>query len=217
MRILVAEDEARLAGTIAKGLRDRGMAVDIAYDGQEAVVKADVNEYDVILLDRDLPEIHGDEVCRTLIETGNQARILMLTAARSIGERVDGLNLGADDYLSKPFDFAELVARIHALMRRSAAPAATVLEHGDLRLDPSRRVAERAGSELALSRKEFGVLEVLLRAGGATVSSEELLEKVWDENIDPFTNVVRVTVMTLRRKLGDPPVIETVTGEGYRL
>lgn len=217
MRILVAEDEARLAETVARGLRNHGMAVDIAYDGAEALVKAEVNEYDIVLLDRDLPHVHGDEVCRELIDAGNPARILMLTAARSIDERVDGLNLGADDYLSKPFDFAELVARINALMRRPAAPAATILEHGDIRLDPARRTATRRDSDLALSRKEFGVLEVLLRADGAAVSSEELLEKVWDESIDPFTNVVRVTVMTLRRKLGDPPVIETVTGVGYRM
>ena len=217
MRILVAEDEARLANTIARGLRNRGMAVDVAYDGDEALRKADVTTYDVVLLDRDLPRVHGDEVCRTLIADANPARILMLTAARSLGERVDGLNLGADDYLSKPFDFAELVARIHALMRRPAAPAATVLEHGDIRLDPARRTATRDGADLALSRKEFGVLEVLLRADGAVVSAEELLEKVWDDSIDPFTNVVRVTVMTLRRKLGDPPVVETVTGVGYRL
>lgn len=217
MRVLVVEDEARLAVTIAKGLKNQSMAVDVAFDGAEALEKAAVNDYDVILLDRDVPEVHGDDVCRQLIEEENPARILMLTAARSIDERVDGLNLGADDYLSKPFDFSELVARIHALMRRAAVPAATVLEHDDIELDPARRVAARAGSDLALSPKEFGVLEVLLRADGATVSSEELLEKVWDENIDPFTNVVRVTVMTLRRKLGEPAVIETVTGVGYHL
>ncbi len=217
MRILVAEDEARLAVTIARGLKNKGMAVDVAYDGAEALEKATVNDYDVILLDRDLPKVHGDDVCRQLIESENEARILMLTAARSIDERVHGLNLGADDYLSKPFDFSELVARIHALMRRSAAPAAAILEHNGIELDPQRRAVSRNGTELSLTRKEFGVLEVLLRADGATVSSEEILEKVWDENIDPFTNVVRVTVMTLRRKLGDPPVIETVTGVGYRM
>lgn len=217
MRILVAEDEARLAVTIARGLKNKGMAVDVAYDGAEALEKATVNDYDVILLDRDLPKVHGDDVCRQLIESENEARILMLTAARSIDERVHGLNLGADDYLSKPFDFSELVARIHALMRRSAAPAAAILEHNGIELDPQRHAVSRNGTELSLTRKEFGVLEVLLRADGATVSSEEILEKVWDENIDPFTNVVRVTVMTLRRKLGDPPVIETVTGVGYRM
>ena len=217
MRVLVVEDEARLAVTIARGLKNEGMAVDVAYDGAEALEKADVNDYDVILLDRDLPVVHGDDVCRELIQAEQPARILMLTAARSIDERVDGLNLGADDYLSKPFDFSELVARIHALLRRTAAPAVTLLEHDDVSLDPARRVASRAGADLALSPKEFGVLEVLLRADGATVSSEELLEKVWDETIDPFTNVVRVTVMTLRRKLGSPPVIETVTGAGYRI
>ncbi len=217
MRVLVVEDEPRLAMTIARGLKNQGMAVDIAYDGEEALEKAAANEYDVILLDRDLPGIHGDDVCRELIAAENTARILMLTAARSISERVDGLNLGADDYLSKPFDFAELVARIHALRRRAAVPSATILKHDDIEIDPSRRVATRGGADLGLSRKEFSVLEVLLRAQGGIVSSEELLEKVWDENIDPFTNVVRVAMMTLRRKLGDPPVIETVTGVGYRL
>lgn len=217
MRILVVEDEARLAMTVAKGLQNNGMAVDLAYDGAEALEKAAVNDYDVVVLDRDLPKVHGDDVCRELIAAEDPARILMLTAARSIDERVDGLNLGADDYLSKPFDFSELVARIHALLRRTAAPAATVLEHDDIQLDPARRVATRGGSDLSLSPKEFGVLETLLRAKGGTVSTEELLEKVWDEHIDPFTNVVRVTVMTLRRKLGEPAVIETVTGVGYRL
>ena len=217
MRVLVVEDEPRLAMTIARGLKNQGMAVDIAYDGEEALEKAAANEYDVILLDRDLPGIHGDDACRELIAAENTARILMLTAARSISERVDGLNLGADDYLSKPFDFAELVARIHALRRRAAVPSATILKHDDIEIDPSRRVATRGGADLGLSRKEFSVLEVLLRAQGGIVSSEELLEKVWDENIDPFTNVVRVAMMTLRRKLGDPPVIETVTGVGYRL
>jgi len=217
MRILLVEDEERLADTIARGLRHEGMAVDIVLDGKSALVKAAVNNYDVILLDRNLPEVHGDEVCRQLVERRSEARVLMLTAAGSISDRVTGLDLGADDYLPKPFALKELVARIRALARRTAAPTSPVLKAGDLTLDPARHVAERAGKDLALTKKEFGVLEVLLSAEGRVISAEELLERVWDENADPFTNVVRVTIMTLRRKIGDPPLIETVSGVGYKI
>lgn len=217
MRILLVEDEERLADTIARGLRREGMAVDIVLDGKSALVKAAVNNYDVILLDRNLPEVHGDEVCRQLVERRSEARVLMLTAAGSISDRVTGLDLGADDYLPKPFALKELVARIRALARRTAAPTSPVLKAGDLKLDPARHVAERAGKDLALTKKEFGVLEVLLSAEGRVISAEELLEHVWDENADPFTNVVRVTIMTLRRKIGDPPLIETVSGVGYKI
>lgn len=217
MRILVVEDEERLATTLARGLRREGMAVDVAFDGDTALEKAGVNSYDVIVLDRNLPGTHGDDVCRQLNAHESRARILMLTAAGSVEDRVAGLNLGADDYLPKPFAFDELVARIRALGRRAARPAPPVLEAGDLSLDPARHEAERAGRPLDLTKKEFGVLEVLLAAEGRVVSAEELLERVWDENIDPFTNVVRVTIMTLRKKLGEPPVLETITGIGYRI
>lgn len=217
MRVLVVEDEERLANTIARGLRNEGMAVDVVYDGKAALAKASVNSYDVIVLDRNLPVVHGDEVCRQLIARQSLARILMLTAAGSVQDRVTGLDLGADDYLPKPFALKELVARIRALQRRAVTPLPPVFTRGDLMLDPARHVAERAGRDLGLTRKEFGVLHVLLAAEGRVVSAEELLEKVWDENTDPFTNVVRVTIMTLRRKLGDPPLIETVPGVGYKL
>ncbi len=217
MRILLVEDEERLANTIARGLRREGMAVDVVFDGKSALDKAAVNSYDVVVLDRNLPVIHGDDVCRHLIAEQSPCRILMLTAAGSIDDRVTGLTLGADDYLPKPFALQELVARIRALARRPATPVPPVLVRGDLVLDPARHVAERAGVDLSLTKKEFGLLEVLLAAEGRVVSAEELLEKVWDENADPFTNVVRVTIMTLRRKLGDPPLIETVTGVGYRI
>lgn len=217
MRVLLVEDEERLADTIARGLRREGMAVDVALDGRSALTKATVNDYDVVVLDRDLPMVHGDDVCRELISRQTMACILMLTAAGSIQDRVTGLDLGADDYLPKPFALKELVARIRALSRRKAAPVAPVLSAGDLTLDPARHVAERAGRDLGLTRKEFGVLEVLLSAKGRVIGAEELLEKVWDENADPFTNVVRVTIMTLRRKLGDPPVIDTVAGVGYKI
>jgi DNA-binding response OmpR family regulator len=217
MRVLIVEDEQRLANTLAKGLRREGMAVDVAYDGLTALEKAAINSYDIIVLDRNLPGRHGDDVCRDISASGSPTRILMLTAAGAVEDRVEGLNLGADDYLPKPFAFDELVARVRALGRRAAPPTPPVLAHGDLVLDPARRMAERAGRPLALTKKEFGVLEVLLAARGTVVSAEELLERVWDENADPFTNVVRVTVMTLRRKLGDPPLVETVTGVGYRI
>jgi len=217
MRVLLVEDEERLATTIARGLRREGMAVDVVLDGAVALEKAAMNSYDVVILDRNLPKIHGDEVCRELVRREYPARILMLTAAGSIKERVTGLDLGADDYLPKPFALSELVARIRALGRRAAPAVPPVLESGDLVLDPAKHVAQRAGRDLNLTKKEFGVLEVLLSAEGRVVSAEELLEKAWDENADPFTNVVRVTIMTLRRKLGDPPLIETVAGVGYKI
>jgi two-component system, OmpR family, response regulator VanR len=217
MRVLIAEDERRLADAIARGLRREGMAVDLAPDGSDALVKARVVRYDVLVLDRDLPGVHGDDVCRTVRDEQPETGILMLTAASALEDLVQGLSLGADDYLAKPFRFAELVARIHALARRAAPSRPPVLRHDDLELDPARRTLSRAGRPIELTRKEFAVLETLMGADGATISAEELLERVWDEHIDPFTNVVRMTIMTLRRKLGDPPVVETVIGVGYRL
>ena len=216
MRVLVVEDHVELARDIAEGLRDRGIATDLAHDGATALQKGVVYPYDVIVLDRDLPTVHGDAVCVALRDRGSDARILMLTAAATIGDRVEGLNLGADDYLPKPFAFAELVARVHALARRAPAGPPRLVR-GDLELDPARRRATRAGRELSLTRKELGVLEVLLAADGAVVSAEELLERVWDENADPFTRTVVVTLTRLRRKLGEPDVIETVIGAGYRM
>jgi DNA-binding response OmpR family regulator len=213
----MAEDHAELAETVAAGLRREGMAVDIALDGQQALDRARVTGYDVIVLDRDLPEVHGDEVCRNLVADQCQSPILMLTAAATIEDRVDGLSLGADDYLAKPFAFAELVARIRALARRSRPPLPPLLARGDLRLDPAYRVATRAGRRLTLTPKEFAVLELLLEAQGAVVPAEELLDKVWDEMADPFTTTVKVTIYRLRAKLGDPPVIETVAQAGYRI
>ena len=217
MRVLIAEDERRLADAIARGLRREGMAVDLAPDGTDALVKARVVRYDVLVLDRDLPGVHGDEVCRAVRDERPETGILMLTAAGTLDDVVQGLSLGADDYLPKPFRFAELVARIRALGRRSLPSRPPVLSHGDIELDPARRSVSRAGSEIQLARKELAVLEALMDCEGATVSAEELLERVWDDQIDPFTNVVRMTIMTLRRKLGDPPVIETVIGVGYRM
>jgi DNA-binding response OmpR family regulator len=216
VRVLVVEDHVELARDIAEGLRDRGIATDLAHDGAVALEKGLVYRYDVIVLDRDLPGVHGDSVCVALRARGSDARILMLTAASTIGDRVEGLNLGADDYLPKPFAFAELLARVHALARRSPS-APPLLVSGDLKLDRAARRATRAGLELSLTRKELGVLEVLLAADGAVVSAEELLERVWDENADPFTRTVVVTLTRLRRKLGDPEVIETVVGAGYRV
>jgi DNA-binding response OmpR family regulator len=210
VRVLIAEDEQRLADAIARGLRREGMAVDLAPDGTDALVKARVVRYDVLVLD-------GDDVCRAVRGERPETGILMLTAAGALEDLVEGLSLGADDYLPKPFRFAELVARIQALARRSSPSRPPVLERGDVELDPARRVVSRAGNPIELTRKEFGVLEVLLSADGATISAEELLERVWDEHTDPFTNVVRMTIMTLRRKLADPPVIETVIGVGYRM
>ena len=213
----MAEDHAELAETVAAGLRREGMAVDVALDGQQALDRARVTGYDVIVLDRDLPEVHGDEVCRNLVADQCQSPILMLTAAATIEDRVDGLSLGADDYLPKPFAFAELVARIRALARRSRPPLPPLLARGDLRLDPAHRVATRAGRRLTLTPKEFAVLQLLLEAQGAVVPAEELLDKVWDEMADPFTTTVKVTIYRLRAKLGDPPVIETVAQAGYRI
>jgi DNA-binding response OmpR family regulator len=217
MRVLVVEDETVLAAAIARGLRREGLAVDLSHDGGDALVKLEVNRYDVVVLDRDLPGVHGDEVCRALVDQRTPARILMLTALGAVDDRIDGLSLGADDYLGKPFAFGELVARIRALARRSRDALPPVLEGQGIRLDPARREATRHGHFLHLTRKEFGVLEALLAADGAVVSAEELLERVWDEHTDPFTNTVRVTVMNLRRKLGRPAPIETVVGVGYRL
>src|ERR1700749_4057601 len=217
MRVLIAEDESRLAEAIARGLRREGMAVDLAPDGTDALVKARVVRYDVLVLDRDLPGVHGDDVCRAVRGERPETGILMLTAAGALEDWVGALSLGADDYLPKPFRFAELVARIQALARRSTPSRPPVLHRGDVEVDPARRAVARAGSPIELTRKEFGVLEVLMSADGATISAEELLERVWDEHTDPFTNVVRMTIMTLRRQLGDPPVIETVIGVGYRM
>ena len=217
MRVLVVEDRAELAETVATGLRREGMAVDVALDGIAALQRAAGTAYDVVVLDRDLPRLPGDEVCRALTASGAPTRILMLTAAATVEDRVDGLGVGADDYLPKPFAFAELVARIRALGRRIPTAQPTVLAHGELRLDPAQRVATRAGERLALSPKEFAVLEVLLAAGGGVVSAEELLERVWDDEADPFTSAVKVTVSRLRRKLGDPTLIETVPEAGYRV
>jgi DNA-binding response OmpR family regulator len=217
MRVLVVEDERLLADTITAGLRKHAMAVDVVYDGDAALDRLSVNDYDVVVLDRNLPVVSGDEVCCTLVESGADARILMLTAATAVRERVAGLGLGADDYLTKPFAFAELVARVQALARRARPAAPPVLERAGIRLDPHRRTVTRDGEHLPLSRKEFAVLAELLRADGGVVSAEQLLEKAWDENVDPFTGVVRFTIMMLRRKLGDPPVIATVAGAGYRI
>ena len=217
MRVLIAEDEPRVADAVARGLRREGLAVDIAPDGEDALFKARVHPYDVVVLDRDLPRMHGDEVCRALNAEKPELKVLMLTAARSVDDRVEGLGLGADDYLTKPFVFAELVARIRALGRRVGTARPPVLVHGDIELDPARRSATRAGTDLNLTPKELGVLEALIEAGGAAVSPEELLARVWDENVDPFSNTVRMTVMTLRRKLGEPAVVHTVLGAGYRV
>ena len=214
--MLIVEDNEVVAQAVAEGLRDQGIAVDVAGDGAAGLEKAGLAPYDVIVLDRDLPVVHGDDVCARLAGCRPGARILMLTAAGSPADRVDGLNLGADDYLAKPFHFPELVARVHALSRR-APSAPPMLRRGELELDRARRRASRAGQAVPLTRKELGVLEVLMSAGGAVVSAEQLLEQVWDEFADPFTNAVAVTVMRLRRKLGDPPLIQTVIGGGYRL
>ncbi|MEU8341149.1 response regulator transcription factor [Spirillospora sp. NPDC048832] len=217
MRILVAEDERFLADLVAEGLRKRAMAVDVAYDGDGALERLAVNAYDVLVLDRDLPRVHGDAICRELAQRGAAVRILMLTASGAVHERVDGLNLGADDYLAKPFAFDELVARVRALARRNAPPLPPVLELAGITLDTARREVFRDGRPVPLSRKEYAVLEVLMQARGAVVSAEALLERAWDEHTDPFTTVVKVTMSKLRAKLGGPPVIVTVPGSGYRL
>jgi DNA-binding response OmpR family regulator len=216
MRVLIVEDQVTLADDIADGLRDQGMAADVAYDGASGLEKALLNRYDVVVVDRDLPKVHGDAVCAALVGASSQARILMLTAAGTVGDRVEGLNLGADDYLVKPFAFAELVARLRALARRSPATPPVVVS-GDLVFDRARRRVSRGGRPVSLTRKEMGILEVLLAADGSVVSAEELLERVWDENADPFTHTVTVTLARLRRKLGEPDLIETVVGSGYRL
>ena len=217
MRVLIIEDQPQLTEYVAKGLRRRGIAVDTALDGDSGLTKGLMHPYDVIVLDRDLPGTHGDEVCRTLRTAGRETKILMLTASGAISERVKGLELGADDYLPKPFAFAELAARIGALARRSRPGLAPVLSHGDITLDQARMCVTRGERQIDLNHKEFGVLRTLMAADGAVVSAEELLERVWDENADPFSNTVRVTVMRLRRKLGDPSAIETVVGAGYRM
>jgi DNA-binding response OmpR family regulator len=217
MRVLVAEDFEVLARAIATGLRREGMAVDVVLGGDDALESLAVTRYDVVVLDRDLPGTHGDEVCRRIVAGGSGSRVLMLTAASTVADRVDGLGLGADDYLPKPFDFAELVARIRALARRPSVAVPPVLTAGDLTVDPARRVALRAGRRLDLSPKEFAVLECLLAAGDRIVSAEELLERVWDSAADPFTTAVKTTIRRLRLKLGDPPVIHTVREGGYRV
>ncbi|HEY8372003.1 MAG TPA: response regulator transcription factor [Pseudonocardiaceae bacterium] len=217
MRILVVEDEQSLADAIARGLRREGMAVDVAYDGDSGHEKAMITRYDVVVLDRDLPGMSGDELCQHIVASEALTRVIMLTASGTVEDRVAGLSLGADDYLAKPFAFPELVARVRALGRRATPATPPVLTAADVVLDPARRTVTRSGRPVELTRKEFGVLEVLLAARGAVVSSEELLERVWDENADPFTTTVRVTVMTLRKKLGEPGIIETVVGSGYRI
>jgi DNA-binding response OmpR family regulator len=216
MRVLVVEDHPRLAATVAAVLRREGMAVDVAFDGREALDRAALTEYDVVVLDRDLPGVHGDDVCRSLSSTGESA-VLMLTAAGSVEDRVEGLGIGADDYLPKPFHLTELVARIRALARRSRRALPPRLIFGDLELDSSHREVTRAGELVPLTPKEFAVLEVLLRAEGTVVSTEEILQRAWDDATDPFTNAVRMTVSRLRAKLGDPPVVQTVTPVGYRI
>ncbi|MFI1678034.1 MULTISPECIES: response regulator transcription factor [unclassified Streptomyces] len=217
MRVLVAEDQTELADSVARVLRREGMAVDVVYDGEDALERASVVDYDVVVLDRDLPTVHGDEVCGALMAEPARTRVLMLTASGTIADRVEGLSLGADDYLPKPFAYAELVARIRAVARRAQPAVPPILVHGDLRLDPAQRIATRAGHRLALTPKEFGVLEYLLAARGRVVSAEELLERVWDEATDPFTTTVKATINRLRPKLGAPPVIETVPRGGYRI
>jgi DNA-binding response OmpR family regulator len=217
MRVLVVEDAPRLANRIAEGLRDHGMAVDVAYDGHEAVAKVNVNQYDVVVLDRDLPGVHGDTVCQMIIDSDQPAMILMLTAAGSTDERVSGLTLGADDYLPKPFHFPELVLRIRALVRRANTGQAAAVRAAEITLDPIAHTASRDGRDLNLSSKEFAVLEALLRASPGSLTAEQLLQQAWDENADPFTNAVRVTIARLRRKLGQPALIQTKPGMGYRI
>ncbi|WP_306192062.1 response regulator transcription factor [Streptomyces sp. MK5] len=217
MRVLVVEDFEVLARSIGTGLRREGMAVDVVLDGSDALEHLAITRYDVVVLDRDLPGVHGDEVCKWIVAEGSGSRVLMLTAASTVTDRVAGLGLGADDYLPKPFDFSELVARVRALGRRSTPATPPTLSAADLTLDPSRRAAFRAGRRLELSPKEFSVLECLLAASGRVVSAEELLERVWDEEADPFTTAVKTTIRRLRTKLGDPPVIHTVREGGYRI
>jgi DNA-binding response OmpR family regulator len=217
VRVLLVEDHEELAETVAGVLRREGMAVDVCFDGRDALAHVAVHDYDVVVLDRDLPGVHGDDVCRTLVEDGCRSRILMLTAAGTIQDRVDGLGLGADDYLPKPFAMAELIARVRTLWRRAGTPLPPVLTAGDLHVDPARRIATRNGQRLALRPKELAMLEYLLAARGRVISAEELLAQVWDEAADPFTTTVKVTMRRLRAKLGDPPLIETVPQGGYRI
>jgi DNA-binding response OmpR family regulator len=217
MKVLVVEDFEPMARAIVTGLRREGMAVDAVHDGGDALGLVAMTRYDVVVLDRDLPGVHGDEICRRLAAARSPSRILMLTAAGSLTDRVEGLGMGADDYLAKPFDFPELIARVRALGRRVADPLPPVLHHGDIRLDPAGRAATRAGLRLPLSAKEFAVLEYLISRAGRVVSAEELLERVWDTEADPFTTAVKQTVHRLRAKLGDPPVIHTVREGGYRI
>ena len=217
MRVLIAEDDDRLARAVAAGLRRRGMTVDVVLDGSAALDRLAAGRYDVVVLDRDLPGVHGDEVCRHLARERSESRILMFTAARSVRDRVDGLGLGADDYLPKPFDFTELVARIQALARRPGAPPPAGLSYRDLSMDPVRRIATRGGRRLSLTPKEFAVLECLLKADGRPVPAGELLQRVWDEATNPFTTTVKATINRLRATLGDPPIVETVRDRGYRI
>lgn len=216
MRVLVVEDHTDLATTMATGLRQEGMAVDVVYDGHDALDRLALTAYDVVVLDRDIPGVHGDEICKTLNQMGSSSRVLMLTAAGAVEDRVEGLGIGADDYLAKPCDFSELVARIRALVRRPGISLPSILICGDLELDPTQRIVSRAGRPLSLNPKEFAVLEILLGAQGRVVSAEELLERVWDEMADPFSQAVRTTMSRLRAKLGEPPLIETVSRVGYR-
>jgi DNA-binding response OmpR family regulator len=217
MRVLVVEDSRSLADVLVEGLRDQGMAVDAARDGLEAAAKIGVNAYDVVVLDRDLPGIHGDALCQMITDRDERAMVLMLTAAGEPGDRVSGLSLGADDYLAKPFHFPELVLRIQALARRQPSVRGRILRVAGVEVDPVRRTASRDGRQLDLSVKEFGVLEALIRASPAYLRAEDLLEQVWDEFADPFTNTVAVTLGRLRRKLGDPGIIATTPGVGYRI
>ncbi|MDT3439163.1 response regulator transcription factor [Pseudofrankia sp. BMG5.37] len=217
MRVLVVEDDAPLADAVARGLRRERFAVDVAYNGEEALDKIGVVEYEIVVLDRHLPGVHGDTVCEKIVGERAATRILMLTASDDVSERVEGLMLGADDYLPKPFDMRELVARLRALGRRSPHAAGPVLEWRDISLDAARRTAQRGGRDLRLTNREFAVLETLMLADGACLSAEQLMERVWDERLDPFSNAVRVTILTLRRKLGDPPMIVTTPAVGYRL
>ena len=217
MRILLVEDHVELAETVAKVLRREGMAVDVVFDGGAALSHAESNVYDVIVLDRDIPVMDGDEVCRRVVTSGSESRVLMLTAAGTLEDKVEGFGIGADDYLSKPFAFAELLARLRALDRRRGVPVPPILAHGDLRLDSANRIVIRNGQRFFLSPKETAVLEYLLSAGGRIVSAEELLEHIWDENADPFTSTVKVTIRRLRAKLGEPPVIKTISQRGYKI
>ncbi|GIH13006.1 response regulator transcription factor [Rugosimonospora africana] len=218
MRVLVVDDDQVLAETVARGLRRHALSVDVAFDGGQALERVAVTRYDLVVLDRDLPETHGDDVCRRIVETGSgSSRILMLTGATTVRDRVSGLNLGADDYLNKPFAFDELVARVQALLRRATPARPPVLERAGIRLDPSQRVVTRGGQFVRLAPKEFAVLRVLLAADGAVISAEELLERAWDENADPFSNTMRTTISTLRKKLGQPEAILTTVGAGYSI